>query len=287
MNNLIRNLINRLGFDIVRMKKQEKVFSLYDNFPHESLRERRFYNIGAGSFKHPYWTNIDFASDHYKSSQKSRFINYNLIELKKLPIEENTAEIVYSSHTIEHVSDEAVINMIKESYRILKPGGGLRLTTPDALLEFKAYQRKDINFWYWVDWYSRPGAWEKLYKIPLSKASIHQLFLDHFASQLCEIAIDDSSRKKYTDPEIVKIFSKYPSVWTINYFTKQCKFNPDYPGYHINWWTHDKLISILKKAGFSECYSSGYGQSSFSPLRDTIFFDNTHPAISLYVEAIK
>jgi len=44
---------------------------------------------------------------------------------------------------------------------------------------------------------------------------------------------------------------------------------------------------MLRKAGFSKIFLSGYGQS-FSPvLRNTDLFDNTHPEISLYVEAIK
>ena len=147
--------------------------------------------------------------------------------------------------------------------------------------------RKDIKYWYWVDYYSRSGTWEKLYKQPLCKASMHQLFLHHFASQLCEIDIDDSPKKKYSDSEISEIFLENPDIETLNFFTKKCKFNPNYPGNHINWWTHEKVISFLKEVGFSAPYISGWGQSVFPPLRDTNLFDDTHPKISLYVEAIK
>ena len=288
ISQLICKLVNQLGFDIVRRRPKENAdFSLYDNFPRESLQKRNFFNIGAGSFQHPYWTNVDYATNYYREIQHSPIINYNLMELKPLPIESNVAELVYSSHTIEHVSDEAILNLLKESYRILKSGGGIRLTTDDAALNFKAYKRKDIKFYYWIDWHSQPGTWEKNFKIPLSSASIHQVFLNIFASQLCEINMDDSPSKKYSDPEIIEIFSKYSFVDALDYFTKQCKFNPDHPGNHINWWTDDKLISFLHKAGFSETYRSGYGQSLFPPLWNTNFFDNTHPKISLYIEAIK
>jgi hypothetical protein len=177
--------------------------------------------------------------------------------------------------------------MLKEAYRILKVGGCIRVTTPDMLLEYQAYKRNDIKFWYWRDEYSRPGSWEELYKIPLSKASIHQLFVHHFASQLCEIDIDDSPPRKYSDPEIIEVFSKYSMEDALDYFTKQCKYNIDHPGNHISWWTHDKLIALLKKAGFSKCYKTGYGQSQFPPLREINYFDKTYPIISLYVEAIK
>ncbi len=281
---IIRNTFEHFGIEI--RKKPKLSNRVYDTFPKQAPSEKYFYNIGAGSFQHPYWTNIDYATKHYSSVQKD-FIQYDLMEMKPLPIEKNMAEIVYSSHTIEHISDEAVRNMLKESYRILKPGGGIRLTTPDAWLEFQAYKRKDMDYWYWKDWYSEEGTWEKLYKVPLTKASIHQLFLHHFASQLCEIDIDDSPQKKYSDSEIHDHFSNSSDVSDLDYFTKQCKFNSDYPGQHINWWTHEKLMSFLKEAGFLMPYVSGWGQSVFSPLRDTNLFDNTHPKISLYVEAIK
>jgi predicted SAM-dependent methyltransferase len=285
MKRAIRSAVNRLGFEIKRKTRSDS--SVYDTYHEQSLSERRFYNIGAGAFQHQFWTNVDYATERYAEFQAAPFINYDLMQLKPLPLEENIAEFVYSSHTIEYVSDEAVQNMLAESYRILKPGGGIRLTTPDARLEYEAYRRKDIKLWYWIDWYSQKGSWEHLYKMPLCNASIHQLFLHHFASQLCEIDIDDSPSKKVSDREIQETFTRHPSVKTLDVFTKQCRFNPDHPQNHMNWWTHEKLIALLKEAGFSDPYVSGWGQSIFPPLRDTSLFDTTHPAISLYVEAVR
>ena len=281
----IDQLFQKLNLKLV---KQVKMPELYDTYSVESLNEKRFYNIGAGSFSHPLWRNIDYSSNHYNSMQHAGFINYNLMDMAPLPIEADTAEIIYSSHTIEHINDDAVLNMLKEAYRVLKPGGCIRLTTPDAWLEYQAYLKRDISFWHWqIRYYSRKGYWESLFKIPLSSASIHQLFLHHFASQLTEIDVDDTQKKKYSDTEIIQIFSNKSMEEGLDFFTKQCKFNAEHPGNHINWWDYDKLHSFLKEAGFNTIYRSGYGQSLFAPLRDTTLFDNTHPAISLYVEAIK
>ena len=289
MKRAIRKLVNLSGFDVVRILKTNKEADMarYALFHSESLAARRFYNIGAGSFSHPYWTNIDYATEHYSGAQRNEFIDFNLMEEKPLPVGSDTAEIVYSSHTIEHISDGAVLNMLKQSYRILKPGGCIRLTTPDMLLEYKAYKRNDIDFWYWRNWYSQEGSWEKLYKVPLSEASIHQLFLEHFATQLSEISADDSGKARFSDPQVIEIFRTLPMEEGLDFFTKQCKYNSACPGNHINWWSQKKLISFLQAAGFSESYGSGYGQSLFPPLRNTVLFDSTHPQMSLYVEAIK
>ena len=59
------------------------------------------------------------------------------------------------------------------------------------------------------------------------------------------------------------------------------------PSYHINWYSKNKISKLLKKAGFSKIQISGYGQSQIDILRDTEYFDNTRPEISLYVEAFK
>lgn len=289
LKRLVRGVARRGGFEIVRRGRAAPVVvpDLYAGFPAESLLGRRFYNVGAGEFAHRYWTNLDYDTAHYRGAQKNPYLPYDLMALAPLPIESGVAELVYSSHTIEHVSDEAVRNLLRECYRILKPGGGIRLTTPDAWLGYQAYRRNDLTYWYWVEEYSRPGRWEKLYKMPLCKASIHQLFLHHYASQLCLTDVDDSPPKKFSDAEIREYFSRHDEVEALDYFTRQCRYNPEHPGNHINWWTRAKAGAFLQAAGFAEAYVSGWGQSVFPPLRDTSLFDNTHPRISLYVEAIK
>jgi len=84
----------------------------------DDVRNKRFYNIGAGLFRHPAWTNIDFYSDHYKDNPID--INYDLLEKKPLPLPDSSANIVYSSHTIEHITNDAAQNMFNEAHRILK-----------------------------------------------------------------------------------------------------------------------------------------------------------------------
>lgn len=75
----------------------------------------------------------------------------------------------------------------------------------------------------------------------------------------------------------------------LNYCCSKCsiEIQKKYPGNHINWWNKKKIFFILEKAGFKKICLSGYGQSFCPILRDISFFDNTHPKISLYVEAIK
>jgi len=51
--------------------------------------------------------------------------------LGRLPVPENSSEIVYCSHFLEHIPSELVAAFLQECLRILKPGGVLRLVVPD------------------------------------------------------------------------------------------------------------------------------------------------------------
>jgi predicted SAM-dependent methyltransferase len=46
-------------------------------------------------------------------------------------LHDNTVELVYASHVLEHFGRHELDNVLREWYRILKPGGVLRLAVPD------------------------------------------------------------------------------------------------------------------------------------------------------------
>ncbi|RLA83864.1 MAG: hypothetical protein DRG78_03110 [Epsilonproteobacteria bacterium] len=285
---LLRNIINYFGFDISKFDTSlldDKRF--YKSYHSDSLLNKVFYNIGAGDFKHQYWTNIDYETNHYKNVQSKNMIHHDLMELSDIPLESNSAEVFYSSHTIEHISNEAVQKMVSECYRILKSNGVIRLTTPNFQLYYDAYKRNDILMWDWdINRYSKKRKFEKYYTKAFDKFSIEQIFLYQFASQLSQITKDNST-KKYSDNEIKEIFNTYSMDDAFDYFIGKCKFNSTYPGNHINWYTKDKLIKILKDAGFKDIRISSFGQSYHIPLRNKLYFDNTHPSYSIYIEAVK
>ena len=64
------------------------------------------------------------------------------IETDKTPLNDSTVDVVISLAVLEHLENPLL--MLKESYRILKPGGRLLLTTPTPIakpvLEFLAYK---------------------------------------------------------------------------------------------------------------------------------------------------
>ena len=50
---------------------------------------------------------------------------------KHLPHADGTVDVIYSSHMIEHLDKNEADAFLKEAFRVLRPGGILRISTPD------------------------------------------------------------------------------------------------------------------------------------------------------------
>ncbi len=237
-----------------------------------------YYNIGAGSFSQPGWVNVDLPSAHYGPQQRVD-IAHDLMSLADLPIETASADIVYCSHVIEHVTNAAVAKLLREAYRVLKPGGGLRLVTPDIELAHRNWQRGDREFF-------GPAAVHIGGGQCMPNASCTQLWLHSFAGQLAVIDEDATAARKFQDDEIEGVFASNATTNALDWFTGLARFNPERPDNHINWFDDAKLIGMVRAAGFETAYRSGVGQSLYPAMRNARVFD-PHFAISLYVEAVR
>src|SRR5262245_54988513 len=120
----------------------EKLFSC------EALTQRRFYNFGAGNWRHPRWTNIDYGSDWYAYDRSLIDLTWDIAALGPAPIESGVGEAAYCSHTIEHVLETHVDHLFREVARILKPCAVFRVTCPNARIYYEAWRRRDTSFNY-------------------------------------------------------------------------------------------------------------------------------------------
>lgn len=55
------------------------------------------------------------------------------------PLPSAIFDYVYSEHMIEHLTYDQGFNMLRESYRVLKPGGKIRISTPSMRFLFELY----------------------------------------------------------------------------------------------------------------------------------------------------
>jgi predicted SAM-dependent methyltransferase len=108
-------------------------------------------NLGCGLLTHPSWINVDgswnarlakypFLRKSLSSLQvlpkERKEVPWNpdifLHDVRKpLPFPDGSAEAVYASHILEHLYREQGHQLILESYRVLVPGGIVRVVVPD------------------------------------------------------------------------------------------------------------------------------------------------------------
>lgn len=282
MNKILRTtakainiLIQPFGVELIRSKPNYGTLDIYP----EKVRPNPpvYVNIGAGSFYHPFWHNLDTPNDFYANSQRGNLhIDHDLTSRLPLPFESNSLKAVYISHVIEHLSNDHVQNCFAEVHRCLRTGGFFRITCPDMDLEYDAYCRNDVTVWMW------PTPWGT------HSVSIEQRFLEHIATILTTKQADGSCRQ-FSDEDIRSVFSELPKEEALQYFIDQIPehLKTIYPEYHINWFNVHKIEMMLRSVGFENNYESKYGQSKCLFMRNTQLFDSTVPEMSLYVECQK
>ncbi len=83
----------------------------------------RHVNLGCGSRHRPGWLNIDSwsGSPSIQRHDLSRGI----------PLAEESADVVYHSHVLEHFDRAGAAGFLRECFRVLKKGGIIRVVVPD------------------------------------------------------------------------------------------------------------------------------------------------------------
>jgi predicted SAM-dependent methyltransferase len=76
--------------------------------------------VGSGVTRLPGWLNSDLLQGE---------IHLDLS--RPLPLPDATFAYVFSEHVIEHISERQGVQLLGELYRILRPGGVVRITTPE------------------------------------------------------------------------------------------------------------------------------------------------------------
>lgn len=123
-----------------KLKNQKTIINSYIK-----NNEIKKLQIGCGPNLFEGWLNTDL-----NSNDKIAYLNAGT----QFPIESESFDFVYSEHLFEHLKVEQQLNMLAESYRILKKGGVLRIAMPNIDALFNVYAKPALpgNIDY-VDWY--------------------------------------------------------------------------------------------------------------------------------------
>jgi SAM-dependent methyltransferase len=104
-----------------------------------ALAGRVLLNVGCGRTYHAAWTNIDIEP----STANVRRFDVNA----GMPFADAVFEACYCSHMLEHLGRAEAARLVSEMFRVLRPGGTIRIVVPDLQAIAQEYLRllKDLQ----------------------------------------------------------------------------------------------------------------------------------------------
>ncbi len=185
-------------------------------------------------------------------------------ENSKLPFKDNSLNMVYSAHNLEHLNYKTAENFFEEAYRVLKPEGELSIEVPDNELVYNEYKKslKTKDFKFFDDNMGFDWSDEVLYNIKKNQKIPPEILTEYMKDPSVKVSNCIAS---YCEPEFTgahtpfvldpKIFNhKFESLKMDDFFSWYTDFlsiEQKNSGGHISSWYPEKLINILSKKGFN------------------------------------
>jgi len=104
-------------------------------------------HLGCGTNIVKDWVNVDNNFDN-NIDLKKLDLNWDLAE--PLPYKKNSVDMVFHEHFIEHLPKQEGYEFLTECYRVLKPGGAIRIGWPDLTKMLRAYLVRDKKFFNYI-----------------------------------------------------------------------------------------------------------------------------------------
>lgn len=133
MKRLIRSTIASVAPEMLQQVDHMRRRGLESDLiaSHLTSQEAHKLHIGCGFHVLPGWLNTDY----YPTDPNVAHLDAT----KPFPFEDATFDFVFSEHMIEHVPYLDGCNMLRECFRVLKPGGVVRISTPDLNFLIELY----------------------------------------------------------------------------------------------------------------------------------------------------
>jgi predicted SAM-dependent methyltransferase len=107
--------------------------------------DARRLQLGAGDHPKPGWLNADLHD--YGRSDELVYLDVR----ERFPLPDASFDIVFSEHMIEHLTFDEGQECLRECFRVLRPGGRIRIATPSLAQLARLYDRSESAKRY-VEW---------------------------------------------------------------------------------------------------------------------------------------
>lgn len=214
-------------------------------------------NLGCGARWRTGWVNIDFTSD------SKHILQHDM--LKGLPCDDDSCAAVYHAHLIERLSRKDTRSFLSECYRVLRPGGIIRVAFPDLgkmardyvrlLDELQGGNKTVADDYEWVlltmlDQMTRnvPGGQVAEYFMKEHVAN------DQFTAKYTGKSFSDTLRRTGRQAFLSGQQSEYEALESLPHQVKMMKIGKFRLSRENRQWVYDaySLTELLSQIGFSD-----------------------------------
>jgi SAM-dependent methyltransferase len=272
-------------------------------------------NLGCGTRFHPEWTNIDTSSTSpYVQAHDCR---------RGIPFPTNSFDVVYHSHILEHFPKDTAPKFMRECYRVMKPGGIIRVAVPDleqiARLYLQALEKALAGDDIWKDNYDwlMLEFFDQVVRDHSGGAMLDYLKQDRIPNECFIYERVGGEARRIIQALQAPMIAKERQTYEVGQFVRRIRFFPQRirerlvrrllgPNSYmalqigrfrlsgeIHQWMYDRysLAQLLHRAGFVGPHLVGPAESQIPNWReyhlDTELDGTTYKPDSLYMEATK
>lgn len=272
-----------------------------------------YINLGCGVHYHQDWVNVDF------TVTGKDVIAYNLNN--GIPFQNDTFDVVYHSHVLEHFQKQNAEFFIRECYRVLKTYGIIRVAVPDLeqiiieyhkqlLLAITGDEKSVINYeWIMLELfdqmvrnYSGGNMAEHIFKDKLENEDYIFQRIGYEGKELRKSYFTDKGNESHKENKLslkqnIKFIIKkflVKMIFTEKYeeiqnYLRIAKFRQSG---EIHQWMYDKysLPLLLRQNGFKNIEIKSAYESNipeYSKFNLDVINDEIRKPDSLFIEAYK
>ncbi|MBI4353724.1 MAG: methyltransferase domain-containing protein [Candidatus Omnitrophica bacterium] len=200
------------------------------------------------------------------------------------PFPDHSQSLIYSAHTVEHIDESALAYLLRECYRVLKPGGAIRIEAPDLEKTVQAYRQGDRTVLDPLCQENRRSLVDAL-RLPEVYAEDHMALLGLASSYIDERngQIPVFASREEVEVRLASLSLEAFGQWCVSLQTAEQRVS----GGHVTPIYFEKLRRLLAEAGFREIARRENGVTGIAGLVLRNLERPHRAGCSLYVEARK
>jgi hypothetical protein len=182
----------------------------------------------------------------------------------RIPAEDESAELVYSSHHFEHLDDLTVFRLLAETRRVLSERGSLLIKIPNFRLFKRNFAHNDHSLLEYCGTHKVQHTWARFGVASSPAMQTAMMFCgywnreygDHFSKQISITSGAYHGPPMLPEAQVSEIIQSLSVREISDLFNRAALSDPEFKQFnHQNAWDEQDFIQVVEESGF-KCLST-------------------------------